>query len=234
MDRAVVVSPNGNRAFAVRRALERLREGLYDPFAVHLLTAYRTELDAQFHTDLQRLEAGDAVHLCVSGSYGQGKSHTLTDLREHALEQGYVVSAVNLDPREAPLHQFRQVYRTLLDTLTFPSDSATPLAPASIVEVWQAWAKSQPLLSEEPSTELAARLPSGMPHAFKATLVALAQETVHVPQGARRLQRYRDYRPTEFPAILHRTLSGESIPVARLRPALNTGPGRKRRERRRL
>jgi len=67
---------------------------------------------------------------------------------------------------------------------------------------------------------LAARLPAGMPHAFKATLVALAQETVHVPQGARRLQRYRDYRPAEFPAILQRTLSGETIPVARLRPAL--------------
>jgi hypothetical protein len=220
MERAAVANLNGNRNFAVRRALERLREGLYDPFAVRLMTAYREELDAQFHADLQRLQAGDAVHLCVSGPYGQGKSHTLTYLRERALELGYVVSAINLDPREAPLHQFRQVYRALLDALTIPSDSATPSAPASIVEVWQDWAKSQPLRSEEPSTELAALLPSGMPHAFKATLVALARETVHVPQGARVLKRYRDYRPTEFPAILHRTLSGETIPVARLRPAL--------------
>jgi hypothetical protein len=160
------------------------------------------------------------VHLCVSGPYGQGKSHTLTYLRERALEQGYVVSAINLDPREAPLHQFRQVYRALLDALTFPSDAAGPSAPASIVEAWQDWAKSQLLLSEESSTALAALLPSGMPHAFKATLVALAQETVHVPQGARRLKRYRDYRPAEFPAILQRTLSGETVPVARLRPAL--------------
>ena len=220
MERAAGTNLNGNRAFAVRRALERLREGLYDPVAVRLLTAYREELDAQFHADLQRLQAGDAVHLCVSGPYGQGKSHTLTYLRERALEQGYVVSAINLDPREAPLHQFRQVYRALLDALTFPSDAAAPSAPASIVEAWQDWAKSQVLLSEESSTELAARLPSGMPHAFKATLVALAQETVHVPQGARRLKCYRDYRPAEFPAILQRTLSGETVPVARLRPAL--------------
>jgi hypothetical protein len=220
MERAAGTNLNGNRAFAVRRALERLREGLYDPVAVRLLTAYREELDAQFHADLQRLQAGDAVHLCVSGPYGQGKSHTLTYLRERALEQGYVVSAINLDPREAPLHQFRQVYRALLDALTFPSDAAGPSAPASIVEAWQDWAKSQLLLSEESSTALAALLPPGMPHAFKATLVALAQETVHVPQGARRLKRYRDYRPAEFPAILQRTLSGETVPVARLRPAL--------------
>ena len=111
---------NGATGFAVRRALERLREGLYDSLAVRLLTANREALEAQVDADLKRLDAGEPVHLCVSGPYGQGKSHTLTYLREYALERGYVVSAINLDPREAPLHQFRQVYRALLDHMTFP------------------------------------------------------------------------------------------------------------------
>ena len=53
--------------FELRRALERLREGLYDPLAVRLLTANRDALDKQVAADLKQLEAGKPVHLCVSG-----------------------------------------------------------------------------------------------------------------------------------------------------------------------
>lgn len=215
---------NGASGFAVRRALERLREGLYDSLAVRLLTANHSELDARIDADLKRLEAGQPVHLCVSGPYGQGKSHTLTYLRERALEQGYVVSAVNLDPREAPLHQFRQVYRALLDNMTFPIGEGSE----SFTEAWCAWAEtvlsSQPAEHSEEADDtseiLAASLPGAMPHPFKATLVGLARPTLHVPPGKRKLRQYRDYRPTAFPVTLHRVLMGETVPVASLRPAL--------------
>jgi hypothetical protein len=214
---------NGASGFAVRRALERLREGLYDPLAVRLLTANREALEARVHADLQRLETGEPVHLCVSGPYGQGKSHTLTYLREYALEQGYVVSAINLDPREAPMHQFRQVYRALLETMTFPVGAEC----LSFTDAWQAWAKAKLALPEatpedtrEASERLASYLPDAMPHPFKAVLVGLALPTLHVPVGMRALRQYRDYRPTVFPVTLHRMLMGENVPVANLRPAL--------------
>ncbi len=213
------LSVNGVGGFETRRALERLREGLYDPLAVRLLTANHDALDAQINSDLKRLEAGEPVHLCVSGPYGQGKSHTLTYLREYALEQGYVVSAINLDPREAPLHQFRQVYRALLDTMTFPVGAAF----ISFDEAWQAWAETQlssPDGADDASEVLAACLPEAMPHAFRATLVGLALPTLHVPVGKRKLRQYRDYRPAMFPVTLHRVLMGETVPVASLRPAL--------------
>ncbi|ETX08541.1 MAG: hypothetical protein ETSY2_04780 [Candidatus Entotheonella gemina] len=209
--------------FEVRRALERLREGLYDPLAVRLLTANRDELDAQVHADLKRLETGEPVHLCVSGPYGQGKSHTLTYLREYALAQGYVVSAINLDPREAPLHQFRQVYRALLDNMTFP----VGVEPTSFADAWQSWAKTRLAASETDSEDdrqasevLAACLPEAMPHPFKATMAGFALTTLHVPVGMRKLRQYRDYRPTAFPVTLLRMLMGETVPVANLRPAL--------------
>ena len=207
--------------FAVRRALERLREGLYDPLAVRLLTANREALEAQVNADLKRLEAGEPVHLCVSGPYGQGKSHTLTYLREYALEHGYVVSAINLDPREAPLHQFRQVYRALLDAMTFPIGAEA----TSFADAWQAWAETQlasppPEGAQDASEVLAACLPEAMPHPFKATLVGLALPTLHVPVGMRKLKQYRDYRPTAFPVTLLRMLMGETVPIAALRPAL--------------
>jgi hypothetical protein len=210
----------GYSAFQLRRVLERLREGLYDPLAVRLLTAHRAELDARLRQDLLNVEARAGAHLCVCGPYGQGKSHTLAYLREAALQQGYAVSAINLDPREAPLHQFRQVYRALLQGLTFPAVPEGPAAWASFIDAWSAWAKAQPLASEDRTSALAALLPADMPHVFKAILVALAQPTLEVAPRQRGFARYRDFRPGEFPWTLRRALQGETVPVARLRVAL--------------
>lgn len=210
----------GYTAFQLRRVLERLREGLYDPLAVRLLTAHREELDARLQQDLQRLDAGDGAHLCICGAYGQGKSHTLAYLQEVALARGYVVSAINLDPREAPLHQFRQVYRALLQALTFPIGHAGLAAHVSFLDAWNAWARAQPLTADEPAMALAALLPADMPHVFRAILVALLQPTLEVPARQRHRAQYHDFRPAEFPWALQRALWGETVPVARLRAAL--------------
>src|SRR5262249_15730623 len=59
-----------------------------------------------------------------------------------------------------------------------------------------------------------------MPHPFKAAITALALPTLEVPVERRTLAQYRDYRPADFPWILRRTLLGDIVPVARLRPAL--------------
>jgi BREX system ATP-binding protein BrxC/D len=210
----------GYSAFQLRRMLERLREGLYDPLAVRLLTAHRAELDARLRQDLLAVEAGAGAHLCVCGPYGQGKSHTLAYLQEAALQQGYAVSAINLDPREAPLHLFRQVYRTLLQGLTFPVEPENPAAYASFIDAWSAWVEAQPLASEDRTSALAALFPAEMPHVFKAILVALAQPTLEVVPQQRGLARYRDFRPGEFPWTLRRALQGETVPVVHLRAAL--------------
>jgi hypothetical protein len=209
----------GYTAFQLRRVIERLREGLYDPLTVRLLTAHRDELDARLRQDLLHVAAGAATYLCVCGTYGQGKSHTLAYLREAALQQGYAVSAINLDPREAPLHQFRQVYRALLQALTFPAGHQESAAHIALIDAWTAWARAQPLASGDPSIALAALLPADMPHVFKAILVSLAQPTLEVPPQQRRFVRYRDFRPADVPWALQRALWGETVPVARLRAA---------------
>jgi hypothetical protein len=210
---------HGYSDYQLRRALERLREGLFDTLAVRLLTAHREALDAQLQRDLQRLAADQAVHLCVCGVYGQGKSHTLAYLQTHALQQGYAVSAINLDPREIPWHQSRQVYRALLTALTFPSLQQGE-APKTLANAWTAWARSQTRPSEDTSAALAALLPAAMPHVFKAILVALAQPTQTLTPRQQRAKRYRDHRPAVFPWTLRRALYGESVPAVQLRPAL--------------
>jgi hypothetical protein len=220
MDHAASEELQGYTAFELRRVLERLREGLYDPLAVRLLTAYRLELDDRLRQDLRRVASDDSVHLCVCGAYGQGKSHTLAYLQASALQQGYGVSAVNLDPRQAPLHQFRQVYRALLQTLTLPGERGGSATAMSFIDAWSAWARAQSLASEDRAKALAALLPATMPHIFKAILVALVQPTLEISPRQRSSVRYRDFRPPDVPWTLQRALQGEAVPVVRLRAAL--------------
>jgi hypothetical protein len=208
MDSTPAVDLHSHDSFQLRRVIERLREGLYDPLAVRLLTAHRQELDARLRQDLLHVEDGAGGHLCVCGAYGQGKSHTLAYLQESALQQGYVVSAINLDPREAPLHQFRLVYRALMQALTLPTSPQSLAAYTSLIDAWCAWARAQPLAPGDPAVALAALLPADMPHVFKAILVALVQPTLEVPPRQRRLTRHRDFRPADVPWMLQRTLQG--------------------------
>jgi hypothetical protein len=211
---------HGYSSFSLRRAMERLREGLFDPLAVRLLTVRHDELEARLRQDRQRLEAGDSAHLCVCGAYGQGKSHTLAYVQAQALQHNYGVSAINLDPREVPWHRFREVYRALLMALTFPVSEASPAPHNTLVSAWQAWARQQVPAGEDRSPALAALLPADMPHVFKAILVALAQPTLRLSPAQQATIRYRDYRPTLFPDLLRRALYGETVPVALLRSAL--------------
>jgi bacteriophage exclusion system BrxC/D-like protein len=222
MDGAASHGLEGYSAFELRRVLERLREGLYDPLAVRLLTAHGDDLEARLHQDWLAVDAGTGAHLCVCGAYGQGKSHTLAYVQEAALRQGYAVSAINLDPREAPLHRFRQVYRALLQALTLPAAQDGVGATASFFEAWSAWAEAQSLDSEDRTRALETLLPTAMPHVFKAILVALAQPTQEVPSRRRHTTLHEDIQPADIPWVLQRALQGEFIPVARVRAALKS------------
>jgi len=220
MRQPAVTALHNHSAFQLRRLLERLREGLYDPLAVRLLTVHHADLDSRIQHDLLHPGANTARHLCLCGAYGQGKSHTLAYIHEYALQQGYVVSSINLDPREVPLHQFRQVYRALLRAMTFPARGVGTARPVSFLEAWRLWAAAQRPDTTDPATALAALLPGRMPHIFKAILVALARSTQDIPAGLRILARYRDFQPGDFPWTLRRALYGEAVPAARLRAAL--------------
>jgi len=213
--------------FQLRRAAERLREGLFDPMGVQLLTSGETHLNRVFDRGVRELNKHKAAHLCICGAYGQGKSHSLTYLRNRALGKGFVTSQINLDPREIPFHNFQQVYRALVTNIQFP-DMETSLA-----DCWKIWADQFKSWEESPATDNeqltsdneqhAARLleilPDEIPHFFRTVLTALALETVSLSKHERRLKKHAAFRPHEFPYLLGRSLIGEAIPVYRLKPA---------------
>src|SRR5262249_8570028 len=177
-------------------------------------------LDTRLQQTLWRSGDDTGAHLCVCGGYGQGKSHTLAYIQAQALQQGYVVSALNLDPRQVPLHHSPQTSPAPMPNLTLPPTTGRDVAPTSFLDHWRTWLRAQPRTAVDPAVSLAAALPAAMPHPFKAAITALSLPTLEVPVGQRLLKQYRDYRPADFPWILRRTLLGDTVPVARLRPAL--------------
>ena len=196
---------NGCDNFLLRRAVERLREGLFDPFAVQLLTARESLLNKVFDAGANSLSRNESPHLCVCGSYGQGKSHSLTYLRERARKQGFVSSFINLDPREIPFHDFRQVYRALVESIRFPDSDDT------LAQYWKKWNK------EHTGADC---IPDSMPHFFKSVLTALASKNLRLSQKQKNLKKHATFRPREFPWMLANALKGEVLPVFRLRHAL--------------
>ncbi|MFH1075327.1 MAG: BREX system ATP-binding domain-containing protein [Pseudomonadota bacterium] len=192
--------------FKLRRTVERLREGLFDPFGVKLLTARETQLNNLFDHG--------STPLCICGAYGQGKSHSLTYIRQRALEQGFVVSQINLDPREIAFHDFRQVYRALVSRISFPNGES------SLVKWWKDLASEQKTSWKNNGAGPLDIIPESMPHLFRAVLTALAQENIPLSRQQRGLKKHAAFRPREFHWLLANALNGDTTPVFRLNHAM--------------
>lgn len=199
--------------FEIRRAVERLREGLFDPVAVRLLTAREDRLKAEAARGFGCVDSGKPASLCIVGAYGQGKSHSLFYLQDLALRAGFAASLINLDLREIPFHNFRRVYRELLGRVQFP-DSEMPFPVR-----WRRWVQEQ--LKERPSGRgILDFVPDGTPHYFRAILAAMAGKSVPLSGKEQKLKKHAAFRPREFPALLARALEGEAVPVRQLRSTL--------------
>ncbi|MFQ5455857.1 MAG: BREX system ATP-binding domain-containing protein [Nitrospirota bacterium] len=191
--------------FNLRRAVERLRTGVFDLLAVRLLTVHEQKLNQIIDQGIKRLNAGIAPHLCICGSYGQGKSHSLIYIRERVLKENFVTSTINLDLRELPLHNFRQVYSNLIRSIRFPCTDAT------LAFYWKKWVKGN---------ETVNLLPIEIPHLFRSILTAIAQKNISLSNQQKQSKKYAAFRPREIPLLLDRALAGDLIPANRLRNAL--------------
>jgi len=188
--------------FYLRRAIERLRDGLFDSVAVKRLTVEEEHVEKYFSEGLKTLEKEKADHLCICGSYGQGKSHTLTHLNQQALSQGYATSLVQLDLREIPFHQFSVVYQSLMEKLCLPDGEKFATA----------WKKC----GDKKFLELL----DAMPHRFRMLLTAMLCKNQPIPQKQKSLKKPKNYQPKKSSDWLERALIGHDLPVAHLKNIL--------------
>ena len=206
---------NGTDIFFLRRAVERIRDGLFDPLGVQWLTSGEEKLNQLFDQGVARLETGRPCHLCICGAYGQGKSHSLAYLKQRALAENFVVSYINLDPRQVPFHDFKTVYRSLMGAMTFPDGQSR------FTDVWKATAEKWLNLPENRDRTILDLIPADMPHRFRSILAALASTNMDLPPKKRKLKKHARFKPREFPWILKNALMGKEIPGFRLKAAFH-------------
>ncbi len=196
--------------FKLRRAIERLREGLFDSLGVRLLTTGEEKLTTAFDKGVKALDENSPAHLCVCGAYGQGKSHSLNYIKQRALDQNFVVSYINLDPRQVPFHNFKGVYQALMKAMEFPQGQT------SFASVWKTRAAEWLALPENQGRSCSDLVPKEIPHRFRAVLTAMAQKNIVIPPKKRNLKKHRGFKPREFSWILKNALKGKNIPLGRL------------------
>lgn len=210
----LLTSTDTSNNFKIRRTLERLREGLFDPHGVQLLTTGAKKLDQIFNGAVNKLDREQTCHLCVCGAYGQGKSHTLNYLEQQALTQNFVVSYINLDPVQVCFHNFDVVYRSLMENLCFPDTKD------SFIKVWKTRAKKWLELPENHDKTLKDLIPETIPHKFQCVLTAMAQKNMAIPEKKRKFKKYARFQPGSFSWILKNAVLGKTIPAWRLNSVL--------------
>jgi hypothetical protein len=206
---------NDTKNFYLRRAVERLREGLFDPLGVQWLTSGEEKLNQLFNQGVTALNKGMPYHLCVCGAYGQGKSHSLTYLKQRALENNFVVSYINLDPRQIPFHDFQAVYRALMGAMVFPNRET------NLVKVWKDSAAQWLARPENKNKAISDFIPSDMPHRFRAILAAMAHKNMEIPANKRHLKKHARFQPRAFAWTLKNALMGKEIPAHKLAAAFH-------------
>lgn len=206
---------NGTKNFHLRRAVERLREGLFDPLGVQWLTSGEEKLNQLFDRGAAALDRGTSYHLCVCGAYGQGKSHSLTYLKQRALENNFVVSYINLDPRQIPFHDFKEVYRALMGAMVFPNGET------SLATLWKASANQWLARPENRNKSISEFIPGDMPHRFRAILAAMAHKNMEIPAGKQKLKKHARFQPRSFSWTLKNALMGREIPAHKLNAAFH-------------
>lgn len=188
--------------FSIRRAIERLRDGLFDAVAVDRLTVQMDRIEKMFSQGLKDLECGRSGHLCICGSYGQGKSHTINYLNRYALSEGFATSLVSLDLREVPLHNFPVVYQSIMASLSLPDG----------LKLTKAWKQTAEKISLEAL--------NAMPHLFRMILKAMLKQNKQLTAKEKSLKKHANYKPREFGYWLEKALAGHRIPLAILKNVL--------------
>lgn len=201
---------NGTNNFYLRRAVERLREGLFDPLGVQWLTLGEGKLNQLFNRGAAALDKGTSHHLCICGAYGQGKSHSLTYLKQRALEHNFVVSYITLDPRQIPFHDFKAVYRALMGAMTFPNGET------GLAQVWKQSADQWLARPENKNKTINDFIPADMPHRFRAILAAMVHKNMDIPANKRKLKKHARFQPRSFAWTLKNALMGKEIPAHKL------------------
>jgi hypothetical protein len=114
-------------ATVAQRVVESLRKGIPPEGFIRQFTVGR---EAEIKRLIRALEHPDAGALLLMANYGSGKTHLLRYIREHALANGYAVSSVSLDARNAVrFNRMDQIFGAICRGIEVPGAPGKGLRP---------------------------------------------------------------------------------------------------------
>ncbi len=142
---AAVGTPHDIDRILFRRAVEAITLGVVPPHPDQLLalSIHGTVTPEQLRRSLDSAKQKGLAKVFF-GDYGTGKSHQLRTLEALGLKQGWVVSFVEFDPKEADPAKPHLVYRAIVAGLRFPlrDDGTRTIGFDGLVkEIRENWAK---------------------------------------------------------------------------------------------
>jgi len=114
----------GSDTLSHRRALEALRNGVPNKYAVAVLGSNQPEVEQEFADLMSRVKNATAISISglgilVRGDFGTGKSHLLEYLENQALAANFVCSRVVIS-KETPLFNLERVFKAAIDNGKIP------------------------------------------------------------------------------------------------------------------
>jgi len=77
----------------------------------------RKKLLEEIDRELDEIEKGESIFKIVKGEYGSGKTHLLSVIREKAFNKNFIVSTINLSPKECTLNKIEKIYKKFIKNL---------------------------------------------------------------------------------------------------------------------
>ncbi len=111
-------TPPINEAFKSRRMIEAFRLGIVPYDCVEDFTFGRQEESKEL---MNWLNSPEENVLLLVGEYGTGKTHFHHHIYWRALQEGFAVAYVAMDPNEVPFHKPKRVYSHLVQTFRYYS-----------------------------------------------------------------------------------------------------------------
>ncbi len=105
--------------FRSRRMIEAFRLGIVPYDCVEDFTFGR-EQEVKRIAQWLSSQSEQSGTMLVVGEYGSGKTHLLHYALGRALQAGFAVSWVEMDPNEVPFHKPKRVFRQLIQNMRYP------------------------------------------------------------------------------------------------------------------
>ena len=167
--------------------------------------SYLQIIDRVYIEDLIRAADGSSFKL-VQGTYGAGKTHFLTCVRDLAWRRGLLGALVTISPKETPFHKPLGIYRAVAQRVELPHErSEDPIRGIDDVLRRAAEDKLVELGRDDARAWAAAALERAplANHAFRAAALAYLRAVVDADEASQR--------------TLSAWLRGEDVPAAPLR-----------------